>query len=73
VRVTVEQAVGEVAAVRVTEETRRRSAFDELKAERKVNIEAPLAVGDPLDGHLVQAGQRWRAIGALPWLRCWPS
>ncbi|WP_020670089.1 3,4-dihydroxy-2-butanone-4-phosphate synthase [Amycolatopsis nigrescens] len=38
----------------VTAETRRRSTFDALAVGDRVNVEAPLVVGEPLDGHLVQ-------------------
>ncbi len=38
----------------VSEETRHRSTFDVVAAGSRVNVEVPLAVGDPLDGHLVQ-------------------
>src|SRR6201996_7659380 len=54
VRLTVHQAAGGVFAAQIAKETRCRSAFDALAAGRPVNVEAPLAVGDALDGHLVQ-------------------
>jgi 3,4-dihydroxy 2-butanone 4-phosphate synthase len=38
----------------VSAETRRRSMLGELRAGGVVNLELPLRVGDPLDGHLVQ-------------------
>jgi 3,4-dihydroxy 2-butanone 4-phosphate synthase/3,4-dihydroxy 2-butanone 4-phosphate synthase/GTP cyclohydrolase II len=39
---------------RLSAETRRRTTFDQLAAGASVNVETPLAVGDPLAGHLVQ-------------------
>ncbi len=53
VRLTVRSADGLLEAV-VSAETRRRSTFDALAAGVTVNVETPLHVGDPLDGHLVQ-------------------
>jgi 3,4-dihydroxy 2-butanone 4-phosphate synthase len=38
----------------VSAETRRRTTFDHCEPGRRVNVEPALAVGDPLDGHLVQ-------------------
>ncbi len=38
----------------VSAETSRRSTLPELTPGSRVNLEAPLRVGDPLDGHLVQ-------------------
>ena len=38
----------------VSAETRRRSMIGDLEAGSAVNLELPLRVGDPLDGHLVQ-------------------
>jgi 3,4-dihydroxy 2-butanone 4-phosphate synthase len=38
----------------ITAETARRSTLPELAPGSRVNLEAPLLVGDPLDGHLVQ-------------------
>ncbi|WP_433176245.1 riboflavin synthase [Actinoallomurus sp. CA-150999] len=35
-------------------ETRRRSTLDQVRPDTPVNVEAPLALGDPLRGHLVQ-------------------
>ncbi|MFI7633676.1 riboflavin synthase [Nonomuraea sp. NPDC049400] len=54
VRVTAEEAAGGAVSATVSEETRRRTTFDELSAGRRVNVELPLTVGDRLDGHLVQ-------------------
>lgn len=44
---------GTVAAA-VSAETRRRTTFDRLAPGARVNVETPLALGDPLAGHLVQ-------------------
>ncbi|NUW38548.1 hypothetical protein HT134_00170 [Nonomuraea rhodomycinica] len=38
----------------LTAETRRRSTLAELEPGMRVNVEVPLALGDPLGGHLVQ-------------------
>jgi len=38
----------------ISAETARRSALDDLAVDARVNLELPLRVGDPLDGHLVQ-------------------
>jgi 3,4-dihydroxy 2-butanone 4-phosphate synthase/3,4-dihydroxy 2-butanone 4-phosphate synthase/GTP cyclohydrolase II len=54
VRLTVDEAGPEVFAAAVTGETRCRSTFDALAEGGAVNVELPLAAGDPLDGHLVQ-------------------
>jgi 3,4-dihydroxy 2-butanone 4-phosphate synthase/3,4-dihydroxy 2-butanone 4-phosphate synthase/GTP cyclohydrolase II len=35
-------------------ETRRRSTLDQMRPGTRVNVEAPLTLGDPLAGHLVQ-------------------
>ena len=40
--------------VDVIEETLRRSSLGQLAGGDKVNLETPLRVGDPLDGHIVQ-------------------
>lgn len=45
---------GEGFGVALSEETRARSTLGEAGAGDAVNIELPLRVGDPLDGHLVQ-------------------
>ncbi len=52
VRLTAEHVADGLVAARLTEETRRRSAC--LVPGRQVNVETPLALGDRLDGHLVQ-------------------
>ncbi|MGP3919294.1 riboflavin synthase [Nonomuraea sp. 10N515B] len=44
----------DVLEARLTGETRRRSTLDQIRAGTRVNVEAPLALGDPLGGHLVQ-------------------
>ena len=38
----------------ISPETRRRSTLGEVDAGSGVNLELPLRIGDPLDGHLVQ-------------------
>jgi 3,4-dihydroxy 2-butanone 4-phosphate synthase/3,4-dihydroxy 2-butanone 4-phosphate synthase/GTP cyclohydrolase II len=38
----------------VSTETRRRTTLGEISQGAKVNLELPLRIGDPLDGHLVQ-------------------
>ncbi|GAA0586339.1 riboflavin synthase [Kribbella sandramycini] len=54
VRLTVSSvAAGELVAA-VTDETRRRTTLDRVEAGRPVHLELPLAVGDRIDGHLVQ-------------------
>jgi len=52
--VTVEHVAGDVVTATVSAETRRRTTFDCCEPGRRVNVERALAVGDPLDGHLVQ-------------------
>lgn len=54
VRVTAEDVAGGVVAAVVSAETRRRTTFDSCRPGWRVNVEPALAVGDPLDGHLVQ-------------------
>ncbi|HEX4356345.1 MAG TPA: 3,4-dihydroxy-2-butanone-4-phosphate synthase [Pseudonocardia sp.] len=54
VRLTLRE-VSEVGfAATLTVETRRRSTFDAVGPGAAVNLECPLTLGDPLDGHLVQ-------------------
>jgi len=48
-----EIADGQIVA-RLSDETRRRTTFDRCMGGERVNVEVALAVGDPLDGHLVQ-------------------
>lgn len=53
--VTAERVEHDLISTSISAETRRRTTFDEPPAPgRRVNLETPLAVGDPLDGHLVQ-------------------
>ncbi|MEV4470123.1 riboflavin synthase [Nonomuraea salmonea] len=59
VQLTAEHVEDDLIRVSVSTETRRRTTFDTTFDEmrepgRRVNLETPLAVGDPLDGHLVQ-------------------
>lgn len=53
VGLTVVPEAGTLRAV-LSAETRRRSTFDRVRPGERVNVEAPLALGDPLAGHLVQ-------------------
>jgi 3,4-dihydroxy 2-butanone 4-phosphate synthase len=52
--VTAEQVADGVVTATVSAETRRRTTFDCCGPGLRVNVEPALAVGDPLDGHLVQ-------------------
>ncbi|MGP4097138.1 riboflavin synthase [Nonomuraea sp. KM90] len=53
--VTAERVEQDLVSTSISAETRRRTTFDQLLAPGlRVNLEAPLSVGDPLDGHLVQ-------------------
>jgi 3,4-dihydroxy 2-butanone 4-phosphate synthase len=54
VRLTVHEAADGAFGATITPETQRRSTFDALAAGGAVNVEVPLAAGEPLDGHLVQ-------------------
>ena len=54
VSVTATEVTGATVTVAVSEETRRRTTFDSCREGWRVNIEPALAVGDRLDGHLVQ-------------------
>ena len=51
--VRVDHVAGRFAAD-VSAETAHRSTLGELGPGNTVNLELPLRVGDPLDGHLVQ-------------------
>jgi 3,4-dihydroxy 2-butanone 4-phosphate synthase len=64
--------------VELSAETRRRSVADEWQLADSVNLELPLHVGDPLDGHLVQGhvdavgkvvGGGAESIGQRVWIR----
>jgi len=44
----------EILAAGLSAETRRRSTLDQIKPGVRVNVETPVAVGDPIAGHLVQ-------------------
>jgi 3,4-dihydroxy 2-butanone 4-phosphate synthase len=52
--VTAEHVADGVVTATVSAETRRRTTFDCCGPGLRVNVEPALAVGDPLDGHLVQ-------------------
>ncbi|MFC5828878.1 3,4-dihydroxy-2-butanone-4-phosphate synthase [Nonomuraea insulae] len=55
VRVIAEHVDEERVTASISAETRRRTTFDQLlEPGLRVNLETPLALGDPLDGHLVQ-------------------
>ncbi|MEU6797550.1 riboflavin synthase [Nonomuraea wenchangensis] len=55
VRMTAEHVEHGLVRMSVSTETRRRTTFDQMRAPgQRVNLETPLIVGDPLDGHLVQ-------------------
>jgi 3,4-dihydroxy 2-butanone 4-phosphate synthase len=54
VRLTVQEAGPGTFGAAITQETRCRPTFDALTEGSAVNVEVPLAAGDPLDGHLVQ-------------------
>ena len=54
IRFTAEPApTGELRVV-VTGETRRRTTLDRVAAGQRMNVELPVAVGDRIDGHLIQ-------------------
>ncbi|MEJ3653223.1 3,4-dihydroxy-2-butanone-4-phosphate synthase [Actinomycetes bacterium KLBMP 9759] len=54
VRFTIAEIDGTRFGAVLSDETRRRSTFDEDVTGRAVHLELPLCVGDRLDGHLVQ-------------------
>ena len=54
VRFTAEPAPAGQLRVTVTEETRRRTTLDRLAAGTTMHIELPVAIGDRVDGHLLQ-------------------
>lgn len=54
VRLTIKDVADSQIAADLSAETRRRTTFDRCAAGDRVNVEAALALGDPLDGHLVQ-------------------
>jgi 3,4-dihydroxy 2-butanone 4-phosphate synthase len=51
---TVEEITDGHIIASLSEETRRRTTFDRCAGGERVNVETALALGDPLDGHLVQ-------------------
>ncbi|WP_214416165.1 hypothetical protein [Sphaerisporangium fuscum] len=68
-----------VLQARLTGETRRRSTLDRLRPGAWVNVETPLALGDPLGrqqprpalrGRLPGAGAARRALAAAGWTLC---
>jgi 3,4-dihydroxy 2-butanone 4-phosphate synthase len=63
-------------AVELSAETRTRSALGGLEPGARVNLELPLRVGDPIDGHLVQGhtdaiGKVTKIDGEHGGLRVW--
>lgn len=56
VGLTVLRAADEVDVLEagLSADTRRRSTLDEIRPGIRVNVETPLALGDPIAGHLVQ-------------------
>lgn len=78
VRLTVTELVGERFSVLVGAESQGRATLRSATAGRAVNLELPLRVGDPLDGHLVQGhvegtakvvSQRFAAGTRYVWFR----
>jgi len=51
---TIKDIAGDQIVADLSEETRRRTTFDQCAGGERVNVEVALALGDPLDGHLVQ-------------------
>jgi riboflavin synthase len=51
---TVTGLVGDAFEAQVVPETLRRTRLGGLRIGERVNLELPLKIGDPLDGHLVQ-------------------
>jgi 3,4-dihydroxy 2-butanone 4-phosphate synthase len=51
---TAEEIADDCIVASLSEETRRRTTFDRCAGGERVNVETALALGDPLDGHLVQ-------------------
>jgi 3,4-dihydroxy 2-butanone 4-phosphate synthase len=54
VRLSAVDADGTAVRAEVSQETLRRSALGDLTPGTRVNVELPMALGDPVDGHLVQ-------------------
>ncbi len=76
--VTAEAVDGGMVTATVSAETRRRTTFDRCEPGQRVNVEPALAVGDPLDGHLVHghvdgvgkvAGVDSHGAGRRIWIR----
>ncbi len=76
--VTAEHKAGGAVTATVSAETRRRTTFDCCRPGQPVNVEPALAVGDLLDGHLVQghvdavgkvAGMDGQGAGRRGWIR----
>jgi len=78
VRLTAEDVSAETFAATLSAETRHRSTLDGLGPGDHVNVELPVAVGQALDGHLVQgyvagvgkvAGVQREDAGVRVWIR----
>ena len=52
--VAVAEHDNEVLEARLSADTERRSTLGQLQPGARVNVEIPLALGDPIGGHLVQ-------------------
>lgn len=73
---SVVEADGLIFRANVSAETARRATAAELVVGRRVNLELPLRVGDPLEGHLVQGhvdavGKVTRVEDEPPGRRVW--
>lgn len=78
VSVTAEHVADGAVTATVSAETRRRTTFDRCVPGQRVNVEPALALGDPLDGHLVQGhvdgvgkvvGIQQESVGRRVWIR----
>jgi len=54
IRFTAEQAPAGELRVVLTDETRRRTTLDRVAAGTTMHVELPVAIGDRIDGHLIQ-------------------
>jgi 3,4-dihydroxy 2-butanone 4-phosphate synthase/3,4-dihydroxy 2-butanone 4-phosphate synthase/GTP cyclohydrolase II len=74
--VTAEEVAGDRFRASLCAETQRRSTLASLQCGQRVNLERPLAAGDPLEGHLVQGhvdavGKVMRVDEDAPGRRMW--
>ncbi|MDJ0786391.1 MAG: riboflavin synthase [Myxococcota bacterium] len=74
--VTAESVAGDTFRVTLCAETQRRSTLDGLEPGMRVNLERPIAVGDAIEGHLVQGhvdavGKVTRVDPDAPGRRVW--